>query len=174
MRLLRGNTAITTLVLAAVLGGGMALRLYGLGERGFWLDETYSEVRTRSTLGETVGEALAYEGSPPLYLAVLWGWRRVVGTGEWQFRLLSAVLDGLTVLAVFALARQALGGKVSLLVSGMYACSSFAVFYAQEARQYALFALLAALSSYFFYRIAVSEKGTCFYHYIFYVLATAG
>jgi len=83
-------------------------------------------------------------------------------------------LDGLTVLAVFALARQALGGKVSLLVSGMYACSSFAVFYAQEARQYALFALLATLSSYFFYRIAVGEKGTCFYHYIFYVLATAG
>ncbi len=168
----RKHSTTTAIILAAILAAGGALRLCGMGERGFWLDEAYSEVRTRGTLRETIQEALAYEGSPPLYLVVLYGWRQFVGTGEMQFRTLSALMDGLTILAVFALARQMLNRAASMTAAAMYAMSSFAILYAQEARQYALLTLLVVLSSYFFYRIAVSDKRRQPYHYILYVVTT--
>jgi len=169
----RGRIIIVAAVLAAIAGGGMALRLYGIGRSGFWLDEAYSELRTRGTLGDTIREAVAGEGSPPLYLATLNVWRKIAGTGEAQFRLLSAIFDGLAILALFAFAREMLNRRAALLAAGMYAVSSFAVYYAQEARQYALLTLTVVLSSWFFHRIAVSHRQRRVYHYIFYVLATA-
>jgi len=167
------RAAVVGLILAAMVGGGMALRLHGIGRSGFWLDEAYSELRTRGSLGETVREAVAYEGSPPLYLVMLHVWRGVVGTSEARFRLLSATLDGLAILAVFGLAREMLNRRAALVAAGMYAVSAFAVTYAREARQYALLYLTAALSSWFFHRIAVSRRPARPQHYIFYIAATA-
>lgn len=169
---MRPRATITALVLAAILAAGAALRLHGIGERGFWLDEAYSELRSRGTLRETFQEGIRYEGSPPLYLLMLNAWRNLAGGAH--LRAMSALLDGLTILAVFALARQMLGRAASLTAAGMYAVSSFAIYYAQEARQYALFGLLATLSSYFFLRLAAGRRKREYYHYILYVLTTAG
>jgi hypothetical protein len=169
----RRRIAVVAVILAAIVGGGMALRLCGIGRSGFWLDEAYSELRTRGTLGDTIRAAVAGEGSPPLYLVTLHVWRGAVGAGEAQFRLLSAILDGLTILALFAFAREMLNRRAALLAAGMYAVSSFAVYYAQEARQYALLTLTVVLSSWFFHRIAVSHRTRHVHHYAFYVITTA-
>jgi len=169
----RKRIALYLVILAAIVGGGMALRLYKIGQSGFWLDEAFSELRTRGTLAETVHGAMALEGSPLLYLTLLHLWRGVLGTGEVQFRILSAILDGATILAVFALAREILSRRAALLGAGMYAISSFAVFYAQEARQYALLTLTVVLSCWFFHRICVSSRRKHLHDYFFYVAVTA-
>jgi uncharacterized membrane protein len=169
----RKRIAVAAIVLAVIVGGGMALRIYGIGRSGFWLDEAYSELRARGTLGDTIREAVAGEGSPPLYLLTLRVWRGIAGTSEARFRLLSAIFDGLTILALYAFAREMLNRRASLIAAGMYAVSSFAVYYAQEARQYALLTLTVVLSSWFFHRIAVSHRTRHAYHYILYVISTA-
>lgn len=86
------------------------------------------------------------ESSPPLYFVVAWFWTQLFGLGEVGVRSLSALLGTALVPVVFGAARELAGRRAALLAAALVAVNPLLFHYSQEARTYALFALLATLS----------------------------
>ena len=84
----------------------------------------------------------------PLYYIFTW-LLRPWGDGEFILRLPSAVAGTLTVLAVYLLGRRLFGTRMGLVSALLTALLPYAVWYSQEARNYALFMLLTTMQMYF-------------------------
>jgi mannosyltransferase len=130
-------------VLILLLAGG--LRFYHLGTQSFWNDEGNSARLAERPLPQIV-EGAAGDIHPPGYYLALAGWRALVGESEFGLRALSALASLLAVAAVGGIGARLFERRVGLLAALLAALSPFQIYYAQEARMYALLALLAALS----------------------------
>ena len=88
------------------------------------------------------------EANMSLYYALLRIWLHF-GSTEFFIRGLSVVFAALSIPAIYWLANLLFDRKVALVASALLALSDFHIRYSQEARSYALFFLLAMLSSSF-------------------------
>ncbi len=131
--------ALGLLVLAA------GLRFSGLDTQSFWTDEGISLVFARGSASETV-EMVSRDYHPPLYFLLLNGWTKLFGTGEVAVRSLSALFSLAAVLFTWAVGRRLFGAAPGWLAGLLAACSVYQLFYAQEARPYAMLACLSAAS----------------------------
>jgi mannosyltransferase len=131
--------------LGALVLLALVLRTRELGI-SFWIDEGLSVGIADRPLSE-IPEALRLDGSPPLYYLLLHLWMEVAGTSEEAVRALS-VLCGLVAVPVAWWAARALFGTRSAWMAAVLAATSpFLTQYAQEARMYALMALLALIAA---------------------------
>ncbi len=137
------------LFLVCAFGG--ALRLHSLGFDSFWLDETITMhfVSTMSYV-ELLTELPKVQPHLPLYYVLLKGWIALVGTEEQAVRLLSACLSLLTIPLIYAVGKRLYGFQVGAIASLLFAINPFQIYFAQEARMYALLAFLTVLSYYCF------------------------
>jgi 4-amino-4-deoxy-L-arabinose transferase-like glycosyltransferase len=131
------------LLLASILLLAAGLRFCGLGRQSLWNDEGTSVAVAQRDLG-TIARDAAADIHPPLYYVLLSRWVRVLGTGEAAVRSLSAFLGVGLVALTYALGRLLLGRRPGLAAGFLSAISPFQVYYSQEARMYALLALLSA------------------------------
>jgi mannosyltransferase len=142
----RAATSTAAWALVAVMGLAAVLRFGTLATQSYWYDEAVTVHLVRDSFGAMLSRIPHSESTPPLYYALAWGSSRVLGNGEAALRSLSAVAGTATVPFVFASARR-LGGQVAgLTAAGLAAVSPFLIWYSQEARAYALVALLCAAS----------------------------
>jgi mannosyltransferase len=116
----------------------------GVASRSLWLDETYSAVLARRTFS-AIWAALGSDAGPPLYYDLLRLWRGVVGESEGGLRSLSVLCALATTVLLYRLARLLFDRQTARLSALLWAAHPLAVFYAGEARNYDLFALLAML-----------------------------
>jgi 4-amino-4-deoxy-L-arabinose transferase-like glycosyltransferase len=133
-------------LLLGVVALALGLRVQGIADDGYWLDEMTS----LRDAARPVSRLLAGRGGashPPLYHLMLKGWVALFGTSEVAVRMLSAILGTATVGATFALFRALHGRAVGLAASLLLAVSFHHIVFSQEARMYALFGLLAVLSA---------------------------
>ncbi len=72
----------------------------------------------------------------------------MIGSGVWRVRLLSVVCETLEILLVGLLAEKLFGVRVGILAVPLLDISQAKICESQEARGYALAALLATLASY--------------------------
>ena len=170
MKALNWKTAVG---LAAMLAAAGALRLYEIGSKSLWLDEVYSEVRTRGDFRESMDEIVKHDAPPPSYLLALWFWRRGFGDSDAILRVLSACCDLATVALIFLLLRHLAGKTGAFAGAILYATSSFAVYFAQEARHYALFSTLATASTLVFVKIFWTKERTSPVRWLLYALLIA-
>lgn len=119
---------------------GALLRSYALSKESLWIDEAYSVTRSIRPSWEG-GSLLA--SSHPLYYAPLHFWRRLFGTSEAALRSFSVVPSVVAIALLYALGARLYDRKTALVAACFMAVSGFHIFYAQEARMYAL--LLALL-----------------------------
>lgn len=132
-----------TALLLAIIALATALRLYRLGAQPLWIDEDASFEDSVAFAHAGIA-GLATDHVAPLHTVLLWAVSRVGGASEWVLRLPSVVASVLCVPVAFALVRQLFGDvRVALLSAALIAVSPFAIWYAQEARMYALLMLLA-------------------------------
>jgi len=124
----------------------MSLRFYGLAAQSFWSDEGNSVALARAGLVE-IATRTALDIHPPLYYWLLHGWMRLTGDSEVAVRSLSAFTDVLLVVITYRLARHLFGRRAGLVAAFAAAISPFQIYYAQEARMYALLALLGGLTA---------------------------
>jgi hypothetical protein len=134
--------------LVAVLLLAAAIRLAGLQQESFTMDEVTELHLARGTVAEITRQA---DGFPPLYSLLLKGW-----IGLWRSadaaRGLSALLGVLAVWAMYRIGMEA-GGRPTALAAGLLlAVSPVHVWISQEARAYPLTFLLAALAVWRFTR----------------------
>ena len=141
------------LVVAGLTAVALALRFVGLGEGDFWVDELFTRAIVDESLGDAADTVLDTESSPPLYYVLAWAWSGVLGADEAGLRSLSAVAGALVAPVAYVTLRQ-VGLRTEALIAGaLAAVSPLLVWYSQEARVYALFALLTAVGLLFFVRL---------------------
>jgi mannosyltransferase len=122
-----------------------ALRFIALGRQSLWTDELFSVYWARAGAGFMFAH-FWNETNPPLYYLILEVWMRVFGDGEAAVRLLSALLSAITVPVVYLLGKNMFGRQAGSIAALLYALSYWNLYYAQEARGYALLYLTFALA----------------------------
>ena len=144
--------------MAALTALGALLRFPTLGAQSFWLDEASTVRLVGFDLGGLLSAVAGEEVTPPLYYLMAWAWAGPLGAGEVGLRSLSALLGTALVPVAYLVARELAARRTALLTCALVAVSPLLVWYSQEARSYALLALLGALSLLFFLRAARSGR----------------
>jgi mannosyltransferase len=125
---------------------GAALRFHFLDRKIFWFDECFSSEVARLDWHSFARLLWAREANMSLYYLLLRGWQHF-GQSEFFIRSLSAVAAVATLPAIYWLGSQLFDQRVGVLATALLSVNAYHVRYAQEARSYSLFVLLATLSS---------------------------
>lgn len=132
------------LAVAGVLTVAVVVRFVAVTP--MWLDEAQTvEIARRSWSG--LFAALRHDGSPPLFYLLLHGWFKLVGTGTFAVRSLSAVFSVACLPLIWLVVRR-FGGtsRTAWIATLLLATCPFAVRYATEARMYSFVAMLVLLA----------------------------
>ncbi|UCH77540.1 MAG: glycosyltransferase family 39 protein [Candidatus Coatesbacteria bacterium] len=128
----------TRVALVLVLAAGAATCFFRLGTHGLWFDEiTGARLADFRTAGEVVADRKMDSHPPATALAEHWC-RWAFGLSEWSLRLPAALASTLALVAVFALAAAWGDGRVGVLAAALAAVAPPFVFFAHNARPYAL------------------------------------
>jgi uncharacterized membrane protein len=137
-------TAAQALIAVTVLGG--LLRFVWIDSKGYWQDEAATVLRIDHGFGAMLDAVIHRESTPPLYFALAWVWAKFFGSGEAGLRSLSAVLATATIPVAYLAARDLVSRRAGVVTALLVAVNPLLVWYAQEARSYALLVLLSTLS----------------------------
>jgi uncharacterized membrane protein len=130
-----------------------ALRFATLGLQSYHHDEIVTASRILRGSFWHVMDAVGFsESAPPLYYALAWLWTQVTGTGEAGLRSVSAIAGVATVPIAYLLGAELSSRRAGITAAALVAVNPMLVWYSQEARGYALFVLLTALSLLYFVR----------------------
>ena len=140
-----GRAPLVMLMLLAAV-----LRLHGAGDDAFWKNELFSMAWSAQPLGFLLGEGLFTETNPPLYFVILKAWTALFGTSEFAARAPSVLISIACIPLIAQLGRDLLSAKAGLIAAALLAVTPVQIYFAHEARAYALlplFALVALLGA---------------------------
>lgn len=157
-------------MLILIVAFGALLRLYHLDEESIWLDEAVSIQASSASPMTIIQRTAVQESYPPLYYLLLHFWMEMFGSGVVAVRALSVLFGVAALPLIYLLGRALYGQWVGLISAFLLAVSPFHIYYSQEARMYALFALLSLASAYALMNLLVQKKRL---HFVAYVLFTA-
>jgi mannosyltransferase len=132
---------IGILILAAVL------RWISIATESLWLDESYSWWDAQQSLHDLWTLVPQCDPHPPLYFFLLKGWLDLFGDSLTAMRSLSMVFGIATVAMVF-LAGRAITPGIGRLAGLLFAVDPYQIYFAHEARPYALLCFGASLLFY--------------------------
>jgi 4-amino-4-deoxy-L-arabinose transferase-like glycosyltransferase len=140
-------------IVAGLTAGAAALRFATLGTQAYHHDEIVTASRVLRGDFVHAMEAVGFsESAPPLYYALAWAWTQLTGTGEYGLRSLSALAGVATVPVAYLLAAELRGRRTGIAAAALVAVNPMLLWYSQEARSYALLALLTAVAALYFVR----------------------
>jgi mannosyltransferase len=142
-------TRVSGFTLALLMAAAAALRFLFLTRKPFWFDECFSVEVARLTWYDFVRLLWRREANMSLYYLLLRGWLHF-GSSPFFVRSLSAIISLATLPALYWLAGRMFDRRVGLISVALMSFNAYHIRYAQEARSYSLFVLLATLSSGFF------------------------
>ncbi len=157
----RGETRVSAreaLVVAGVLAVAAAARVSGLGDKALWYDEAISLWFAQRDLATLWWDTANFDFHTPFYYALLHYWVQLFGDGEIALRSLSAALSFFSVPLVYALGRLLLGPAPAAFGALVFAITMMQVWFAQEARMYALMTFSAALALYGAARVMADQR----------------
>lgn len=134
------------LSLLLLLAVSVAIRVFCLACKPLWFDECFSVELARISWRNFVRLLWWREANMSLYYLLLRIWLHF-GQSPSFVRGLSVLFSVATLPAIYWLARVLYDRKVALISASLFAFNAYSLRYAQEARSYALFLLLATLSS---------------------------
>jgi mannosyltransferase len=129
---------------AAIGGLALSLRLYGLGDKPFWMDEITSLHRATATVPHLIADSL-HQNHYPTYFLLLWLVARL-GTSQWMLRLPSAVFGAVGAWLACEIGGKAAGARSGAIAGLLMAFSPFEVQLGQEARSYTLVSCLILIA----------------------------
>ena len=148
---------LLTIVLLA-----FGLRVWGLGAQSLWWDESLSLYRAGQSLPAILSNQIVLtdgtnsvptvDNHPPLYFLLLAATTRLAGHSEFALRFLSLAASVLLVPLLYVVGQRLADRRAGLFAALLGALSPMYLWYAQEARMYALLAFLSLLSAYTFWR----------------------
>ncbi len=158
---------LSALLLVVVLG---ASRLAGLTHQSLWYDEGYTATLAQAgnfkDFWRQFGAFTMSEHLQPLYYFFIFAWSRIFGVSDAALRMPSVLFStGAGVAACSAVLLLTKQRKLAIMAALAVTCSSYSLYYAQEARPYALLQFLSfALMLTWLYarrwRAGVAKTGT--------------
>jgi mannosyltransferase len=156
-----GWTRVSMLTLALLAVTAAGLRFLFLARKPFWFDECFSVEAARLSWHDFVRLLWWREANMSLYYVLLRGWLHLtsdpgsnwglnLGFSPFFIRSLSVLCSLATLPAILWLGCKLFDRRVGLIAAALMSCNAYSIRYAQEARSYSLFVLLATLSSGFF------------------------
>jgi mannosyltransferase len=136
------RSAATMWMLVGVLAvAGTALRLLHIGMDAYWRNELFSIYWIRHSYAFLMTQGLVSETNPPLHFVLLKAWTSLFGTSAIAARSLSALASVICIPLTYMLGRALGGARVGLLGAALLAASPVQIYFANEARGYALLTL---------------------------------
>jgi uncharacterized membrane protein len=108
-----------------------------------WLDETTTAKVAQSSIAYYFHDFAPTDFHPPLYYLTTKYFTRLVGVSDLNVRIPSLVAGLLTIVCVYVIARK-YDDKQADIVAALMGCSPLFLYYAMEARMYALVTLLVS------------------------------
>lgn len=125
------------------------VRFHLLGAQSLWHDEGNSYVQATRSFS-AIADNAARDIHPPGYYWLLSIWRCLSGDSEFALRALSAFASVLSVAFTYALGKRLTSKWVGLTAALFVALNTFSIYYAQEARMYALLTMWGSASMWVF------------------------
>lgn len=143
-----------------ILTISLALRAWDLGRLSFWYDEVVTmRLAQAAGPGQLLGRLLQIDASrAPLHPLLIQAWLRLFGTSEAAARALSVLCGVVTVGLVWWIGRLAFDGRSGLWAAGLAAFSPPLVYYAREARMYALLVMVTCLCWGLLFSLRASDR----------------
>lgn len=132
-------------LMIVVLLVAAAVRFHALDAQSLWYDEGTTVSRAARSVPELIS-VMQFNIHPPGYFALLSIYEDFAGNSEFALRTFSVLFSVLSVALVFALGKRLSGTVAGLSAAAFTALNTFSIYYAQEARMYALLAALTAAS----------------------------
>ena len=132
--------------LSVVVLFGTVFRFWNLGQWSFWIDEVFT-VRDARNLSF---DSLQVIPNPIPYLAVKLS-ISIAGSREWGSRLIPCLVGVASIPMVFGFGRALFNWRIGLLSSAFVACSSWHLFWAQNARYPVFTFFFGVLTAWLFY-----------------------
>lgn len=142
-----GLTGFWVLLLVAV-----GLRFFHITTKNLWFDEAWSWYESQKTIPLLIEESAA-DIHPPLYHLLLRFWTMAFGQSHLALRMPSLAANVVTLVLAFFIARKVMSERIASLTLLFLAVSPHQVFYAQEARMYALVTALSLGATFFYLRL---------------------
>jgi mannosyltransferase len=141
----QNKISLELLALGSIVILCAALRIHHLGAASLWSDEIFSRYYADVFgLHYLVTNGLSLETNPPTYYLLLHFWTTLWGASEAALRSLSLVACTLCVPITYLLGRELAGKTSALLGALLFALCPTSLYFAQEARVYAMFMLAAS------------------------------
>jgi mannosyltransferase len=142
------NRDRTLRAVGPLVGGltALVLGLYRLGDESLWLDEGVTATLAGGSWSAVVDRTVAYDPHTGLYYSAIKLWS-AFGFSEFNLRLLSVLCIAAAAALLAVLAARLFGALAGVVAGVVFATNPFIIRFAQEARAYALAALLTALAS---------------------------
>jgi hypothetical protein len=145
------------LVIIITLVGGF-LRVFMLGYRGMWLDETFSIWMASHSVVDMLQWIVKIDQHPPFYYLLLHYWITINGDTPYYVRLLSVLFGAGTIPIIYLIGKRMSGVVVGLAAALLLALSLFNIYFAQEARMYTLLMFNAAVAIYALVRLLTDSR----------------
>lgn len=147
--------------------------------QSFWSDEAFSYLLAKRSLIEII-KLTGRDFNPPLYYLLLHYWLKIFGPSEIALRSLSFIFFAATIYVVFLFLKNIfhVKGRRIYIYLLLFSLNPPLLYFAFEARMYSLFAFLAGLSFYYFYKkervpYLIATIAGLYTHYFFlFVVAT--
>ena len=120
-------------------------------------DEPFSVYFSQFDVATIISE-LSKGNNPPLYEIFLHIWTNIFGISELAVRFPSVVFSSLTVYFIYQICRKFFSTRAAVLAAVLFTLSNYEMYFAHEARVYALFMLLATVSMFQFMKLLISER----------------
>jgi uncharacterized membrane protein len=143
----KSRSVFFALVCLSLLAG-IWLRWSGLSDQSLWADEGYTTWFSQFS-PPVQWHLMPWETQAPIYHIALHYWTDLWGKSEAAFRSLSALFSCLSLIVLYLIARKMWPSRAFLILSlTLCSVSFFQIWYAKEARSYALFAFFLLVSVY--------------------------
>jgi len=142
--------AMDWLLLAFVVGAGLALRVYKASGSGLWHDEgLFLFVVDSSTTGSMLDFLRFHESHPPLFYLLMRLWRSVFGRSLGSAEVLPVLLGVAQIPVAYLVGTRMFSRRAGLIAAVLVAASPALVYHAVLVRPYSLLPLLALIATYY-------------------------
>ena len=145
------------LVIIITLVGGW-LRVFLLGSKGMWLDETFSVWLASHSVADMLQWMVKIDPHPPLYYLLLHYWIAHYGHTPYDVRLFSVLFGTITIPIIYLIGKRISGVVVGMAAAVILALSLFNIYFAQETRMYTFLVFNTAVAIYALVRLLTDPR----------------
>ena len=162
----RSDNKSPAFILLAIASLGFVLRAYHLGRASLWFDEISTFCRATDPILKTV-RGLFHSAFPPLYYMMMNSYVKAFGeTRELALRMPSLVFSVLSIFLIFKLSKRLFDEKTAVIAALLLSLSPCSIYWAQEAKMYAMLWFLGLCSFYFFHKFTEDGRAADLFWYV--------